>query len=113
MGPKRRRKFDSKRRKWANVSACGSHLVVLSTFNRRQSFLAFGVELLTAEPCWVALYQSRAEKRKKKRLALDVSNTSATRAALVHDVTDTDCWGGWGKNGSTHGRAFATFNRRF
>ena len=32
-----------------------------------------------------------------------------SHAGLVHHVTDVDCWA---QNGSTHGRALATFKRR-
>ena len=37
-------------------------------------------------------------------------DTFATYASLVYDVTNADCLA---QDGSTHGRAFATFSRRF
>ena len=45
----------------------------------------------------------------RKRLAHGVSDTSATHAGLVHEVTDTHCWA---QNGSTHGHVFIIFRRR-
>ena len=41
-----------------------------------------------------------------KELARDFFYNSATRSGLTHDVTDTE---GCAQNGSSHGRAFATF----
>ena len=35
--------------------------------------------------------------------------TFATHSGRVYDVTDTSCWA---QNGGTHGRIFATFQRR-
>ena len=52
-----------------------------------------------------ALHQWRAEKCR-----LMTYLHFATHACFVYDVTDTDRWA---QNGSTHGRAFAAFERRF
>jgi len=38
-----------------------------------------------------------------------VIGTFATHSGRVYDVTDTSCWA---QNGGTHGRIFATFQRR-
>ena len=40
----------------------------------------------------------------------NVKYTSTTRAGLVHDVTDTDCWT---QDGSADGSVSATFKCRF
>ena len=46
---------------------------------------------------------------KSRRLANDVFKTFATHSALVHDISDTDCWA---QSGTTHGHAFAIFNKQ-
>lgn len=38
-------------------------------------------------------------------MACNVYNTFATRASLVHDITDADCWV---ENGSADGHVFTT-----
>ena len=41
---------------------------------------------------------------------MDVFDTFATHSGLAYDVIDSDCRA---QNGSTHGRVFAIFKRRF
>ena len=48
----------------------------------------------------MSLFTNEEQKKGEKRLALDVSSTSATCAAPVHDVTDRDCLGAGGKMAS-------------
>ena len=48
--------------------------------------------------------------KSRKTLARDASGTIATYSDLVHGVTGTYCCA---QNGTTHGRVFATFKRRF
>ena len=55
------------------------------------------------------LFRSLPEKR-RKRLSSAEFDIFVSHSGLVHDVTDTDRWA---HNGSTHGRVFATFKRRF
>ena len=45
-----------------------------------------------------------------KELTHAVMDILTTHAGLVHDITDTDCQT---QNGSGHGRAFASLERRF
>ena len=58
----------------------------------------------------------------RERLARDVFNTMATHGGFVRDVTDTTHDGlvhavtdtyRCAQNGSSHGRVFSTFKRRF
>ena len=66
----------------------------------------FKFQLFVAQPCWFALYQSRAEKD----WFMTFSHFYYTHFGLVYDVSDTDRWAHYD---STDGRVFATFRRRF
>ena len=54
------------------------------------------------------MVRSLPTKERKKKLAVDVIDTSVTHFDLVRDITDTDCQT---QNGSAHVRIFETFKR--
>ena len=93
----RRRWFPWKCRKCANIFICVIYLVVLSIFNfiQNEVLLCFKSELFRAQTFSIALYQRRAEKKKKKVGSwCNIHQASAMPCALVklhdHDAIDTE-----------------------
>ena len=54
---------------------------------KKEVLFSVDFQFLSVQPCWLALYQWRAEK---KKLVHDVINKCATHASYAHNVKDTD-----------------------